>query len=387
MEYFRQTIADIDLDNLAHNWSVIRNLAGNERFICPMVKANAYGHGAVEVVATLEREGAKSFGICLIEEGLTLRESGCQSEILVFGGFDQLGAEKILEYQMTPVVSSWEQIRALESFADSPVKVHLKFDTGMNRLGFAAEETEALVKYFKTSKSLKLKAVISHLSNSEDSLRADGVTTKQLSILNEILSHFKSLNVFNHILSSGGISGFSECSEDSILKKNNWGFRPGLMLYGYQVASHFKNLDLKPVMSFKSIVSQQRKLNVGESVSYGSKWTASRPSQVAVVPMGYADGVSRQLSNKGSALIGGVNVPILGIVCMDFIILDVTDLCAQQNRDNWVGEEVVLFGQDSQNNFLSADAVARMTNTISWEVLTSVSSRVPRHFKGLKNHE
>jgi alanine racemase len=382
MENFRQTYAEINLENLLHNWLLVQDLAGPDRFICPMVKANAYGHGAFEVASALEKEAAKCFGVCLIEEGLALREAGLKSDILVFGGFDKQGAEKILEYQLTPVVGSWDQLMAIESLADSPVKIHIKFETGMNRLGFSRNEAEKVSDYLKKSKKLKLKALLTHLACGEDAGKTDGMTARQLHTLLSLKDYFNSFDVFTHALNSGGILGLKEASPDSVLKKEKWGFRPGLMLYGYQPAGLSLKVGLKPVMSFRSTIHLQRSIQENETVSYGATWKAQKPSHIGVVPAGYADGIKRQLSNKGEVLIGGKRLPIIGIVCMDFFMVDLTELVSQSGRENWLHEEVLLFGEDSMG-LLPADEWAEKTNSISWEILTSVSERVPRHYKGL----
>lgn len=383
MEMFRRTYAEINIENLLHNFQQIKNVAGDDRFICPMVKANAYGHGDVQVSLALENEGVRVLGVCLIEEGLILRASGVKSDILVFRGFDKRGAEKILEYQLVPVVSTWEQIQALEAVADDPVKVHLKFDTGMNRIGFAIDQAEKLDSYFAKSKKLKLKAVLTHFACGEDSHSEEGTSTEQVKKFLQVTEYFKSRDIYAHLLNSGGIAGLAT-KKNKWLEKEAWGFRPGLMLYGYQPASHFREIDLKPVMSLKSVVNNIRKLQVGEAVSYGATWKAQRPSLVAIVPIGYADGVHRLVSNNSSALFAGKLVPIIGRVCMDFIMLDVTDVISENEINKWVEEEVILFGFDEKYNFLSAEEMANKTKTIVWETLTSVGERVPRHFKGLK---
>lgn len=389
MELFRRTFAEINIENLLHNWQVIKDIAGDDRFICPMVKANAYGHGDVEVSYALEREGAKVLGVCLIEEGLAIRGAGVQSEILVFRGFDKRGAEKIIEYQMTPVVSTWEQIKALDAVADEPVKVHLKFNTGMNRLGFEITEAEKLREYFKRSKKLKLKAVLTHLACSDDAYLDDGVSARQAEKFMGVKELFSDMDVYAHLLNSGGIAAYGMKSDThkklpAYLTQVKWGFRPGLMLYGYHAAPEFNFIKIRPVMSFKSVVNNVRKLMPGDSVSYGASWVAQRESDIAVVPLGYADGAHRILSNCGHAMVAGYKAPIVGKICMDFLMLDITDLKKIDHRESWLEEEVVLFGQDEKNNFISADDVAQEAKTISWEVLTSVGERVPRHFKGLK---
>jgi alanine racemase len=383
-ELFRRTFAEINLDHLAHNFFEIQKIAGLDRFLCPMVKANGYGHGDVQIAKHLERCGAQNLGVCLIEEGLLLRNSGINTDILVFRGFDKYGAQIILDHRLTPVVSTWDQLSHLEYIADDPVFIHLKFDTGMNRLGFALSEAEALFDYFKKTKKLKLKAVLSHFYNSEDAYLENGNSFQQTEKMESILNFFKPFQVFGHLFNSGGIASFAQTQSrpDHYLQKNNWGFRPGLSLYGYQPAVTFNELDLKPVMSLKSVVNNIRNIKIGESVSYGATWTAVRDSKIAVVPIGYADGVHRLLSNKNHALFCGALVPIIGRICMDFLMLDVTDVVTANEYHKIVDEEVVLFGYDQLGNFLSAETAAHSAESITWEMLTSVGERVPRVFKG-----
>lgn len=386
MEMFRRTFAEINLDHLAHNYFEIKKLGGDNRFICPMVKANAYGHGDFEVARHLENLGVTHLGVCLIEEGLRLKNDGINSKILVFRGFDKQGAQKIFDSQMTPVISTWDQIAALESVADDPIKVHLKFDTGMNRLGFSVQEVEKLRTYFKNSKKLKLKAILSHFYLGEDAVKLEGHSATQAQKLSEVHSYFKDDDVWVHLLNSGGIASLAEPevknNPNHFLNKVNWGFRPGLMLYGYSASENLKSMNLKPVMTFKSVVNNLRQAQVGESVSYGATWKASRASTIAVVPAGYADGLHRLLSNRGKALFAGKEVSIIGRVCMDFLMLDVTDVVQQTNIKKFNEEEVIFFGYDQAGNFLSAEVAAKAAETITWEVLTSVGERVPRHFKG-----
>ena len=185
-------------------------------------------------------------------------------------------------------------------------------------------------------------------------------------------------------MNSAVILGFAESSAHYIFKKIDWGFRPGILLYGYPSPGAFRKQEFKPVMSFKSTVVQQHTIEAGQSVSYGAKWTASKKSYIGTVAVGYADGFSRVLSSQGYVLVGGIKLPVLGAVCMDFVMVDLSKLVFESKKENWVSEEVTLFGYDQQNNLLSADEWAQKTNSISYEVLTSVSSRVPRHFKGLK---
>lgn len=387
MEIFRRTFAEINLENLEHNFNLLKLIAGENRFLCPMVKANAYGHGDIQVAQYLENIGSSHLGVCLIEEGLLLRNHYIKSDILVFRGFDKEGAQKIYDAQLTPIVSTWEQLKYLESVVDDKIKIHLKFDTGMNRLGFPIEEVEKLRNYFRQSKKLKLKAILSHFYQGEDAHIENGHSHNQALKMQQVYDFFRNDDVYVHLLNSGGIASFSkpevQANRKHYLHSINWGFRPGLMLYGYMPDSQFTHLNLKPVMTFKSVVNNIRLVRKGESVSYGASWKASKDSIVAVVPVGYADGVHRVLSNVGCVLFAGQRAPIVGRICMDFLMIDVTHIVSPDKINSYNEEEVILFGFDQKNNFLSAEVNAQAMQSITWEILTSVGERVPRHFKGV----
>lgn len=390
MEMYRKTFAEINLDHLAHNIGVLQGAFPKSTFLCPMVKANGYGHGDVQIARFLEKLGIRHLGVCLIEEGLLLRKSGIKSEILVFRGFDREGAEKILQYQMTPVVSSWEHIEHLEAVSTHAVGIHLKFDTGMSRLGFDPSEAQALFDRLWQNKRIRLKALLTHLYQGDDAIDENGISVNQLHQLHQISLLFKPFNVFCHALNSAGIlsqlqlRGQNKVSKDHPLLLQNWGLRPGLMIYGYNPleAEGESFCQLKPVMTLKSVVNSFRKLKVGDTVSYSGTWKAQRESIVAVVPIGYADGYHRTLSNKAFALFNGFRVPVVGNVCMDYLMLDVTEAVRGFALESLKDHEVILFGFEETGQFMSAEELALKANSIAWEMLTSVGERVPRVYTG-----
>lgn len=388
MEMFRRTYAEINLDHLAHNIDVIQKMNPGSPFICPMVKANAYGHGDVQLALFLEILGVKHLGVCLIEEGLLLRNLGVKAEILVFRGFDKVGAEKIIQYNMTPVVSTWEHLEHLEAAATSPVSIHLKFDTGMNRLGFRPEEAQKLYDYLWQNKKIRLKALVTHLFNGEDAVTATGNSAKQLRLFHEIGKVFKPFKIFSHALNSAGILSLMQLKKenksapDHPLLLENWGLRPGLMIYGYNPLVERDQCNLKPVMSLKSHASTFRAVKAGETVSYGGTWTAPKDSIVAVVPIGYADGYHRILSNKSHVLFKGKKVPVVGNICMDYLMVDVTEVVANQSLEQFKDTDIVLFGEGEDGSFLSPEDLAGQAGSITWEMLTSVGERVPRRYIG-----
>ncbi len=374
MEIYRKTWAEIDQSHLRYNVELLQKHFPQDTFLCPMVKANAYGHGDVKLGNLYQEWGLKNLGVCLIEEGLLLRQLGVSIPILVFRGFDHKGAVAMLRAQMTPVVSSWEQFEILVNLKE-PTPIHLKFDTGMSRLGFCAEDSEKLVAQLKNHTYLKLEGVLTHLYQSEDGMDPHGHTAAQLQQFDKIAEFFQDICPLFHALNSGGIISKIEMaqlqSQNGILFKRNWGLRPGLLLYGYNPVEE-SIVDFKPAMTLKSHTSVVRKLKAGEGVSYNHTWKAQRSSQVAVVPIGYADGWHRILSNKANVLWNGAKASLIGNVCMDYIMVDVTDLSIEKEN------EVVFFGQSRTGAVISATEVAQEAGTITWEILTSISERVPR---------
>lgn len=380
-EMFRKTFAEINLNALMNNWKIIQNHFP-QRFVCPMVKANAYGHGDVVLTRHLQNWGVRQVGVCLIEEGLLLRKNKINIDILVFRGFDKEGAREIVARKMTPVVSSWDQLEYLNEVTESGIDIHLKFDTGMNRLGFQVKEAQKLSDYFDTHKKFQLKAILTHLSQGEDAHSIHGDSFKQLEKMRIAHSYFLKWNPILHTLNSAAILNSIQLSEqpNHFLQNYQWGLRPGLMMYGYNSLSAQVHQGLQPVMNLKSLIGDLRSIQKGEGVSYNSTWRALRDSVIAVVPIGYADGFHRLLSNRGQALVGGERVNIVGNICMDYLMLDVTELDSKMNLHK--DQAVTLLGSDESGNTISAYELAHHTSTIPWEILTSVGERVPRTYIG-----
>lgn len=386
---FRKTYAEINLDHLEFNLQVFRSGYAAAPLICPMVKANAYGHGDIQIAHCLEILGVNTVGVCLIEEGILLRRFGFKNEILVFRGFDLPGAKEIINQKMTPVVSSWRQLEILEEIAGTPVNIHLKFDTGMNRLGFSIDEADQLLQRCWQNKKIRVKAVLTHLFEGEKALELEASSQRQLNEIFTVLRKFESLGVYCHALNSAGalarmrLLNSEKFSPEHPLLKASWGIRPGLALYGYNPLPGDDEFQLKPVMALKSVVSVLRKLKKGETVSYGGTFRATRESVIGVVPIGYADGYHRLLSNKAHVHFCGHRVPVVGNICMDYLMIDVTDLAQKFGQDFLYEKEVVLFGGEGP----SATELAKLAQSISWEMLTSVGERVPRTFVGQRKEE
>lgn len=393
MEMYRPTFAEINLDHLAHNFEAIMKALPQAPFLCPMVKASAYGHGDIPAALCLEKIGAKHFGVCLVEEGLRLRKARVKADILVFRGFDQAGAEAMIEANLTPVVSTWEQFEILEktlqSRGDRALQIHLKFNTGMNRLGFHPKEAQKLFDRCWQNKWVRVQGILTHLYNGEDAADPDSSSCEQLRRLSGVAEIFKTLSPVVHALNSSGIinaaalkSTNAKDQKSHPLLARNWGLRPGIMLYGFNATAFKDAISLKPVMTVHSVVSNFRVVEANEIVSYSGTWKANRRSVIGVVPMGYADGYHRILTNKSQVLFKGQKVPTIGNICMDFLMIDLTGLVQEDEVDTLAPQKVVLFGEDENGATLSAEELAEKAQTISYEILTSVSERVPRIYTG-----
>jgi alanine racemase len=385
----RRSYARVDLGNLAKNFQTLRGLLPEGSFVCPMVKANAYGHGDVEVSRRLEKEGAKQLGVALVEEGIKLRKAGIKIPILVFSLFEDFSVPVMLENNLTPVASQWSQLEKLNELVKKPIDLHIKFNTGMTRLGFAVSDASKLREWFEANPKLKLKGVSTHLLRGDDAGIPGGDSESQLIRLEEAAKAFSGMNVIVHALnSSGAVTMHARLKNKKAMAKGvQWpmGARFGIALYGGIPSSLETNdVQLKPVMSLRSHIALTHKIPAGEKVSYNAIWKATRPSVIGVVPMGYADGFPRIYSNNAEVLCRGKRVPVVGTVCMDYFMVDLTDIVGADiagASPELVGEEVVLFGSQGSDT-ISAEELAKRASTISYEVFTRISDRVPRQYVG-----
>lgn len=331
-----------------------------------MVKANAYGHGAVEVSKALEAEGVEYVGVSLVEEGIELRKAGLKLNLLVFGTFNDLdSARAMIDYSLTPVVSGKSQLKALEQICgDKKLKIHVKFDTGMNRLGFSADQAASLRAHIATFSGWQIEGVCTHLLRGEDGQLSGGYSANQVQVFEAVLKEFVGLPVFAHALNSSGVVSLSPSN-------TGLGARPGIALYG-----GFDGFE--SVMTLKSEIVAVREVQAGEGVSYNATWSAKRKSLIGIVPAGYADGIARKLTNQFHVLVREQRVPVVGTVCMDYVMLDLTDL-RDDLKSLGEGEEVVFFGRQGRAEIRALEW-AQILDTISYEIFTRISSRVPRNY-------
>lgn len=373
MSGHRPTFVEIDLDALIYNFHQVQNRVGAGCGVLAMVKADAYGHGACRVALALERAGAAMFGVALVEEGAVLREEGVSRPILVLGGLYRGQEQEAIELGLTPVVFDLDMARrlnraALEAGVDAPY--HFKVDTGMARVGVLPEDVPAALEELAQLQGLRMVGFISHLALADEPDHP--LTGEQVAQFRSLLAQVRQAGFDpQHIHLSNSAAIFTRDLPECNL------VRPGVVLYGGLPSGYFSGkLDLRPVMHFRSRVAQLKQVQPGCGVSYGHRFVATRPTLLATVPVGYADGYNRLLSCRGEVLVRGQRAPVTGTVCMDWIMVDVTDVPGVE-----VGDQVTLFGVDG-GTFLGADELASKIGTINYEVFCLVGKRVPRVFHG-----
>ncbi len=368
----RPTFARIDLGALSHNLSqVIERVSG--RRILAVVKAQAYGHGACEVSRHLLRNGAHMLGVALVEEGVELREAGVDAPVLVMGAVFPEQAEALVRWNLTPLVYTGAVARALSDAAArlrKKVSVHVKIDTGMGRIGLTPEEAPAFIEGLLKLDGIGLEGLMTHFADAD--LRDKQFASSQMNRFESLVAALATRKItipLCHASNSAAILDFRRALFSMV--------RPGLMLYGYNPLEVVRGgMELKPVLSLVTRIAFIKKIPAGIPISYGRTYVTKRKSLIATLPIGYADGYNRALSNKGEAIVRGVRAPVVGRVCMDMAMLDVTDVPGVSE-----GDEVVLIGGQGGER-ITADDIAAKTGTIAYEVLCAISSRVPRVYEG-----
>ncbi|MEO8195775.1 MAG: alanine racemase [Thermoanaerobaculia bacterium] len=366
----RRAWVEVDLAALRRNY---RHLAGRvaPAKILAVVKADAYGHGAVAVARALEAEGGSAaslagFAVATAEEAIELRNAGVQARILVLSPLPDEAFPVLRQHRLTPVISSIESLSALKTFSKGngwSAPLHLKFDTGMTRLGIDWKEAASLFELFRSSPELRLEGVMSHLAEaetpeSESNRQQQERFAEVLSFLAEKERAMTTL----HLANSAGALHLPGARFDWV--------RLGIALYGYDSAGRL-SADLEPVLSVEAEIVQLKEIPVGTRVGYGGRWTAERPSRIGIVPVGYADGYSWRLGNRAEVLVAGQRVPVVGSVSMDLLAVDVTDVQAD------VGTRATLLGRQG-SEAISAVELAAEVGTIPYQLLCLFGLRLPR---------
>ncbi len=372
-EFFKRTWAEINLDHLRHNVQVIRQTLSPQTKMMAVVKADAYGHGDAAIARELSRMGVDWFCVSNLEEALSLRSAGITGEILILGITPVQYCQTLAEQKITQTVFSEEYAEKLNEAAASrgvTVLVHIKLDTGMGRIGFAASRkgNDTAAEFLSRCRSLLPTGIFSHFSHADSTEGgAQAYTLEQVEKFNCTVASFRRYfpKLATHLQNSAGIMDYQSLHYDLV--------RPGIILYGIAPSDNMgSSLDLKPVMELKSIVAMVKNVGPGEAIGYSRAFTATKPMRVATIPVGYADGYARRLGGQGEVLLHGKRARVLGNVCMDQIMVDVTDIPQAA-----MGDIVTLFGRDGEA-FIPVEELASKVGTIPYETVCLISKRVPR---------
>jgi alanine racemase len=368
--WLRPTIAEVDLSAIEFNIHSIQNRVAPAE-IMAVVKANAYGHGAVKIAHTLIKNGVKCLGVASVEEGIELRDAGIDVPILVFSGLSLNQAALYIKSNLEATIfdkSGLAHLTAAAQSARKNVTVHIKIDTGMGRVGVVWQNAVEFVKLVHASKGLNVKGIYTHFANSDHLDKSFALL--QLARFNNILQELVRAGIqipIKHAANSGAILDIPESYFDLV--------RPGISIYGYYPsASTTESLQLKPAMQLKSHVLFLKDISKGDSISYDRTYIAPQTTRVATIPIGYADGYNRLLSNGGTVLIGGQEFPVIGRITMDLLMVDVGD-----NSKIKIGDNVVLLGKQG-NKEISIQSICNKLDTIPYEIMCSISNRVPRTY-------
>nr|MBC8362259.1 alanine racemase [Candidatus Desulfatibia profunda] len=373
--------AEVDLDAIAHNVRALRRITNPDARLMAVVKANAYGHGAPEVTRRALENGADVLGVARLNEGIELRNAGFDAPILIFGYTPPVLAKKLVEFDLTQTVWSYQTAEALSAAVPfgKPINVHLKVDSGMGRLGLlpdcrrlpalgadstmnALREVESIARL----PGLRLEGVYTHFASADSADKSYAL--KQFEIFVEFLDELRKAGIdipVRHAANSAAMIDLPETHLDLV--------RPGISIYGLYPSDEVdkRRIQLKPAMTLKARVVHLKKVPAGFKISYGMTYETQAPTTIASVPVGYADGFSRLLSSRGHMLVGGRRVPIVGRVCMDQTMLDVGHVPNVELED-----EVVVFGRQG-DALISVDEIAASLNTINYEIVSALTARIP----------
>ena len=386
----RPTWAEVSLPALIHNFSVIRDFVAPHATVCAVVKCDAYGHGAVECARALERAGTAWFGVTCADEGIELRRAGIAGRILLMSGVWQDEAAAVVEHTLTPAVWSTEQITdlnvAAEKAGNKAFPIHIEVDTGMARQGVPLQRLPTLLEAARKAKAICIEGLHSHLASAE--VVDAGDVEEQFAAYQGALAQLAAAGIHPaclHLANSAAVVAHKQSWQN--ISPNGKTLttlvRPGISLYGYSLpfvtsageSSDVRELRLKPVLSWKTRVIDIREVGSGQRVGYNGAYVTNSPARIATLAVGYGDGLSRQLSSGGQVLVRGALAPIVGRVSMDVTTVDITNVSGGQ-----IGDEVVLIGQQEQRKLTAWD-IARLTDTIPYEVLCNIGKRVPRTYR------
>jgi alanine racemase len=377
----RPVWAEISLQAILHNMRVIRRHIGGNRMVLAVVKSNAYGLGSVPVSKALQKAGTEWFGVTCANEGIELREAGIRKRILVLTGFWPGEEKRLVENNLTPTVTRVDDLRHLERAAKSArrkssrLRFHLKINTGMNRLGILPSEIESFASALSDCRHIALEGTFTHFASAED-FKAQQ-TDDQEDLFRKCLDHMRAHGIspgIVHMANSGAICARPSTWADMV--------RPGAILYGYHQSFDppekkkeiMAMMPLEPCLSLRARIISLREIPAGQAVGYGARFVTTRPSRIAVINAGYADGVVRQRTNRGCALLRGRRVPLVGTISMDLTMLDVTEV-----PDAALGDVITIYGKDG-NSAIEVSDVAPEIGTVTSDLLCALGGRVPKYY-------
>jgi alanine racemase len=370
---YHTTTAEVDLGALAYNYHQLRQLSPPSVKFLAVVKADAYGHGAIPVSQKLEELGTDFLGVATVQEGVELRQGGMKKPILILSGIYPEEVEEVITQHLTSMVYRLDVAEALAAAAKkrrTKIPVHIKVDTGMGRIGLLPEDTPAFVNRLRKLENITIEGIASHFSTAEE--EDPSFAAEQLQRFSGTIAEIKKMGIdppFYHVANSAALVNLSAAHCTLV--------RPGIMLYGAYPASSLKpKISLHRVMSWKSRIADIKAVPAGYPISYGRTFVTQHTSRIAAIPVGYADGYHRLLSNRGAVLVKGRRMPVVGRVCMDWTMVDVTAI-----PDVGVGDEVVLMGSQAGQE-ITPEEIGGWIGTISYEILCSVGRRVQRVYKG-----
>ena len=377
MDFVKRTWAEISLEAIRHNFKEIKSRVDGKAKICCVIKADGYGHGAVEVAHLYEKLGADFFAVSNIDEGIEIRNSGCTLPMVILGYTPVSDAKRLSEHNISQAVFSFEYAKSLSEECvknDCSVKIHIKIDTGMSRIGFMCQEfprdNNSIREIYEACnlKNLELEGLFTHFCVSDEAMEGREFTYRQYENFRYVKEELEKSGLdikISHCSNSGAIEDYADTYCDMV--------RAGIILYGLAPSGKLQGkFNLIPAMTLKTAVAYVKELKKGATVSYGRTFTAEKDMKIATVPIGYADGYIRSNAKDGYMLVNGKKAKIVGRICMDQTMLDVTDI---ENVNT--GDEVIVFGT-GEDGEPTADLIAQNTDTINYEVVCLVGKRVPR---------
>lgn len=377
MDKYNRVVSEINLDAIAHNTKQIRKIVNDKTDIMVIIKADAYGHGAVEVAKVALYNGASALGVAISDEGIQIRNNNINVPILILGYTPEAKIDEVIKYNLIQTVFTYEMAEAISKVAiklEKIAQIHIKLDTGMNRIGFLPidKSIDDIIKISKL-KNIEINGIFTHFATSDE--KDKSFTYKQAQIYQNFVNKLEALGLHipvKHVSNSGAIIDLPEFAFNMV--------RAGIILYGMYPSEDVdkSKIDLKPAMSLKTQVSYIKEISENNPISYGRTYYTKTNTKIATIPVGYADGYSRALSNKGRVLINGEYANIVGRICMDQFMIDVTHI---PNVN--IGDDVILIGEQN-DKAVTAQEIAKLIGTINYEVVCMISKRIPRVY--IKNN-